>query len=313
MKILSSLPIRDEQREYARSINGDFQLAHVKEFDEPDDEAEVLVIFGWEELAEETLRLYPRLRWIQAMSAGVDRLPLRTLAEREIVLTNVRGVHQIQMSEHIMWSMLTLVRQGHAYVRQQEKKIWDPMIRLDELYGKTVCIVGAGSIGEATAAKCRTFGMKVLGISRTGAEHPAYDRMGALERLPEFLGESDIVVVILPLTPETTGFFDAGRFAEMKRGAYFINVARGPVVDENALIEALNSGQIQAAALDVFVEEPLPTESPFWAMKNVLLTPHIAGRSPHYTERVFEVFFENLRRYPHVASMLNIINLEKGY
>lgn len=312
MKILSTLPIKDAQRAEVQQIVPRAEYVQIENFRERDEKAEILVAFG-KTLRAEELDNYPNLRWIQMMSAGVDNLPLAELAKRGITVTNARGAHQVQMTEHIMWSLLTLFRQAHIYIRQQEKKIWNSGVKLEELYGKTVCIVGAGKIGEAVAEKCRDFGMTVVGISRSGANHPAYDRVGSLPELDAFLGMSDAVVVLLPLTAETERFFNAQRFAAMKRGSYFINVARGPVVDEEALVEALTSGQVGAAALDVFVKEPLPEDSPFWSLPNVVLTPHIGGRSPHYSRRTFEVFLENLRVYPDRQQMINVIDLARGY
>lgn len=312
MKILSTLPVRNDQRAEVEQIQPGADYVQIGNFKERDEEAEILVAFG-KPLRADELENYPNLRWIQMMSAGVDNLPLTELAKRDIILTNARGAHQIQMTEHIMWSLLTLFRQAHIYIRQQEKKVWDSGVKLDEMYGKTVCIVGAGRIGEAVAEKCRDFGMTAVGISKSGTNHPAYDRVGNLSELDAFLAMSDAVVVLLPLTPETERFFNAQRFAAMKHGSYFINVARGPVVDEEALAEALTGGQVGAAALDVFVKEPLSEDSPFWLMPNVVLTPHIGGRSPHYSRRTFEIFLKNLRAYPEREQMINVIDLARGY
>jgi phosphoglycerate dehydrogenase-like enzyme len=312
MKILCSLPVRKEQREEVRAILSEAEFLVVKDFSQVDEDVEILVSFG-QDITEETMSNFPKLRWIQVMSAGIDRLPLQAMAGRGIALTNARGVHQIQMSEHILWSILTLMRQGQIYIRQQIRRVWDPEVRLEELYGKTVCIVGAGNIGEAVAEKCRAFGMTVWGVSRSGKNHQAYDRMGTMNDLTAFLGSSDIVVVILPLTAETFGMFNKDLFSQMKAGSYFVNVARGAVVNEPDLLEALNTGKICAAALDVFRQEPLPKSSLFWGMDNVLLTPHIGGRTPHLTARTFEIFTKNLRLYPNFAQMHNHIDLSKGY
>lgn len=312
MRILSTLPIKEEQRAEVLGIHPGAEYLQIENFQQRDERAEILVAFA-KTLHASELDNYPNLRWIQMMSAGVDNLPLAELAARGVTLTNARGAHQIQMTEHVMWSLLTLFRQAHVYVRQQEKKVWNSGVKLEEMYGKTVCIVGAGRIGEGVAEKCRDFGMTVLGVSRSGAGHPAYDRVGKLSDLEAFLGMSDAVVALLPLTSETECFFNAKRFAAMKRGAYFINVARGPVVDEQDLGEALDQGQVGAAALDVFVKEPLPPESPLWSNPNVVLTPHIAGRSPHYSRRTFEIFLKNLRAFPEQSQMINVIDLVKGY
>ncbi|HZK55167.1 MAG TPA: D-2-hydroxyacid dehydrogenase [Desulfosporosinus sp.] len=312
MKILCSLPVRKEQREKVRSIKSGAEIVGVKDFSQVDQDVEALVSFG-QDITEETLFHFPKLRWIQVMSAGIDHLPLQAMAGRGIALTNARGAHHIQMSEHILWSILTILRQGQITFRNQERKVWDPEVRIDELCGKTVCIIGAGSIGEAVAKKCRAFGMTVWGITHSVKDHLAFDRIGMVSDLTSFLEKSDIVVVIVPLTSETFGMFNRNLIKQMKRGSYFVNVARGAVIDESALVEALNSGKIRAAALDVFVEEPLPNSSPFWEMSNVLLTPHIAGRSPHYLERTFEIFTKNLAAYPDFSEMMNHIEMSKGY
>lgn len=312
MKILCSLPVRKEQREQVRSILNEAEFLGVKDFSQVDQDVEVLVSFG-QDIKEETLFHYPKLRWIQVMSAGIDHLPLQAMAERGVALTNTRGAHYIQMSEHIMWSILTIMRQGQISISNQDRKVWDPEVRIEELYGKTVCIVGAGSIGEAVAKKCRAFGMTVWGISHKEKNNQAYDQIGMINDLPAFLGMSDIVVVILPLTTKTFEMFNRDLINQMKTGSYLVNVARGAVVDESALVEALNTGKIRAAALDVFVQEPLPVSSPFWGMGNVLLTPHIAGRSPHYLARTFEIFIKNLKVYPDFSRMRNHIEISRGY
>ena len=312
MRILCSLPVRKEQREEVRSILSDAELLGVKDFSQVDQDVEVLVSFG-QDITAETLFHFPKLRWIQAMSAGIDHLPLQAMAARGIALTNTRGAHHIQMSEHILWSILTIMRQGQVSVRHQERKVWYPEVHIEELYGKTVCIVGAGSIGEAVAKKCRAFGMIVWGITQVVNNNADFDRIGLINDLTSFLGMSDIVVVILPLTAETFGLFNETIINQMKTGSYLVNVARGAVVDESALMKALNTGKIRAAALDVFAQEPLPESSPFWGMVNVLLTPHIAGRSPHYVARTFEIFTKNLSVYPDFSQMLNHIEISRGY
>ncbi len=312
MKILCSLPVRKEQREQVRSILSTAEFLGVKDFSQVDQDVEVLVSFG-HDITEETLFHFPKLRWIQVMSAGIDHLPLQAMAGRGIALTNARGAHHIQMSEHILWSILTIMRQGQISIRHQEQKVWNSDVRIEELYGKTVCIVGAGSIGEDVAKKCRAFGMTVWGISHSVKNHQAYDRIGMIKDLPAFMSLSDIVVVILPLTSETFGLFNRTLINQMKTGSYLINVARGAVVDEMALVEALKTGKIRAAALDVFAQEPLPESSPFWEMGNVVLTPHIAGRSPHYVARTFDIFMKNLKVYPDFSQMLNHIDISRGY
>lgn len=312
LKIISTMSLKPEQLEQVKTVRSDLIIEVKKQFTERDEQVEGLLTYGWD-VTEQTLELYPNLKWIQAMAAGVDQLPLHAFAAKGIILTNVRGAHSIQMSEHVIWCILNLLRPGKAVMRQQEQKVWSAKLKIDEMYGKKVCIVGAGTIGTAVAEKCHAFGMTVWGISQSGRSYPGFDRVGRLEEVEGFLKESDIVVALLPLTPQTHQFFNAECFSQMKDGVYFINVARGPVVDEKALVQALQTGKVQGAALDVFVTEPLSETSPFWTMDQVFLTPHIGGRSPRYTQRMLEVFLKNVRGYPNTNAMINTINLENGY
>lgn len=240
-------------------------------------------------------------------------LPLKAIAEKGIRLANVQGAHKIQMSEHVIWSMLMLLRQGAVFVHQQDHKSFSAKPKIDEMYGKTVCIVGAGTIGREIALKCSAFGMKVIGVSREGKQSDVFSRSYQVEKMAEALGQSDLVVVVLPLTDQTKGFVNRDFIGMMKEGTMLINVARGPVADEEALIEGLQNGRIKAAALDVFVQEPLPEDSPLWSMENVLITPHIGGRTIQASERMWEVFQENLRNYPDFCRMKGLIDLEEGY
>jgi phosphoglycerate dehydrogenase-like enzyme len=164
MKLISSISIADEKLQEFKKLCPELEIMQVKTFTEPDNQAEVLLTYGWD-VKKETLDLFPNLRWIQSMSAGVDMLPLETIAEKKIMLSNVQGAHKIQMSEHVIWSMLMLLRQGATFVHQQDKKSFSAKPKVDEMKGKTVCIVGAGTIGREIALKCSVFGMKVLGIS----------------------------------------------------------------------------------------------------------------------------------------------------
>lgn len=312
MKVISSIKIGEDRLKKLLAAQPDAQIVQVKDFSEGDDEAEVMLTYGWD-VKPETLGKFPMLRWIQTLSAGVDMLPLDTIAKRDIILTNVRGAHRIQMAEHVIWSILMLLRQGKTFVRQQDSKVFDAKPKVDEMFGKTVCIVGSGTIGKEIARRCSAFGMKVYGISRTGRHDPAFDKVETKEQMPEILAVSDIVVIVLPLTPETRNFVNATFIEMMKEGSILINAARGPVADEEELLKALQNGKIAAAALDVFNQEPLPESSPFWELENVFITPHIGGRSVHAAERMWNVFTQNLSKYPDLKELINIIDLENRY
>ena len=258
----------------------------------------------------------PRLSWVQILSAGADKLPLEDLHRRGIRLTNAKGVHQIQMSEFALLQMLQWTRRADLHFSNQLDKRWGRRVPSGELHGQTVGILGTGSIGQAIAAKAQAFGMRTLGYNTSGRPELHFDGVfqGA-DGLLTVLGESDYVVVIVPSTPETQGLIGQEQLHAMKPSACLINLARGTVVSEPELIAALQNGIIAGAALDVFEEEPLPPESPLWELPNVLITPHVAGASPHYNERAAGIVRENLRRLAEDPDgpLHNEVDLSQGY
>lgn len=273
---------------------------------------DILLAIG--RVKEEIIQNAPQLKWVQALSAGVDFLPLEEIARRGILLTNARGIHQIQMSEFALLLMLQWARRLPLIYRNQQSKRWDPYIPCGELYEKTLGILGPGSIGEAIARKAKAFGMRTLGYNHSGRETPGFDEIcSGAEGLNRVLAESDYLIMLIPSTPETKGFLSLEQFRLMKPSAYFINLARGTVVNEGDLIEALQSGTIAGAALDVFEEEPLSEKSPLWNMDNVTITPHIAGLSPQYMQRASEIVFENIRRFLEGKPLINRVDPAAGY
>jgi len=277
-------------------------------------EADVLVTYG-EDLTEEKLREYANLKWIQVVTAGVDKLPLPYLAESSILLTNVRGIHQIPMAEYTFAAMLQVARSLNEIYQNQLQKTWDARVRVDELYGKTLGIIGVGAIGGEIAKRAQLFGMNVLGVTRSGKEHPYCEKMFTPEQLDHFLPLCDYIVVVVPSTKETFRLIGEKELNLMKPTAVFINIARGTVVDEEALANHLKERKIKAAVLDVFTREPLAETSPLWELDNCIITPHVSGRSPRYMERALVVFRENLEQYlnGNEREMKNIVDCIKGY
>lgn len=274
--------------------------------------ANVIITAG--RLNPDVIKNAPNLKWIQTISAGVDKLPLQELSQRQIILTNARGVHTIQMSEFTLSLMLQWVRKTNLLHERQQSKIWDNQVQFGELHGQTIGIIGAGAIGEAVARKAKAFDMTVIGLNRTGTPQPAFDRtVHGEEGLTYLLSHSDFVVLLLPSTAKTRGFLNKDHLSLMKPSAFLINLARGDVIDEHELILALQKGKLAGAALDVFEQEPLPSSSPLWSMENVVLTPHIAGSSTHYTERVSSIFYHNVRAILDGGEMMNVVNLIEGY
>jgi D-2-hydroxyacid dehydrogenase (NADP+) len=258
-------------------------------------------------ISDETIQKASRLQWIQAKTAGVDYLLNLPSLRREVVITSTRGIHGPQMSEMAILLMLALNRNFPQIVRNQDQRIWDRWPgRL--LYQKKVGILGIGTIGEEIARKCKSFNMTVSGIDVVRRKIDAVDFFYEPNQLSQILPDLDYFIVVVPLTAETRAMIDARVLSAMKPTAFFINIGRGEIVDETALIEALQTGKIAGAALDTFWTEPLPKDHPLWEMKNVIITPHVGGVSDIYVEQVLPIFEENLRRFLQ-GERQNLINL----
>jgi phosphoglycerate dehydrogenase-like enzyme len=277
-----------------------YQVRTLDDLKERMPETDVLVVSGlWR---NELLERAPRLRWIQSIGAGYDQFPLDELRRRGIRLSSARGVNRNAVSEHALAMILALARRLPEARDNQRRHVWRGMIsnvpaREDELGGKTLGIVGIGHIGSRTAALAKAFGMRVVATKRTPQtyEGPA-DEVLSADRVDDLLRQSDFVVLHCPLTEETRGLISGERLALMKPSAYLINVARGAVVDEPAMLDALRRSAIAGAAIDHFYDEPLPADSPFWDMDNVLITPHTAGETQKYEENVVDILLDNLGR-----------------
>lgn len=266
----------------------------------------------------ELLAAAPRLRWIQTSGAGVDRFLIPELLVRDLLLTNLSGVHAPNIAEHLLALMLAFARGLRPLLRDQEAGIWHEYGEgpppTFELEGQTLLVVGMGDIGEALARRARGLDMRVHATRRNPALAPPYvERLAPPSGLDELLPEADHVAICLPLTPETRGLFDARRFALAKRGAYIYNVGRGDLIDQDALVVALRSGHLGGAGLDVTSPEPLPPDSPLWSLPNVLITAHTSGRSPRYWDRGIEIVAENVRRFVAGEPLRNLVDQRLGY
>lgn len=273
-------------------------------------------IVGWS-ITTNLLEKSPRLRWIQAGGAGVNSYDLTDIARRGIVLTNASGVAAPNIAEHVMGMMLALARRIPALVHSQAAREWRDHVthrEVSELLGATLLIVGVGDIGQDLAHRAAAFGMDVLGVRRRAmSELPGFTRVVGRGDLAKVVGSADHIVVTLPETPETRGMFDAELIAKMKPGAILYNVGRGPVIDTQALIAALESGRLGGAGLDVTDPEPLPAESPLWTMDNVLITSHTSGSTPRYWQRLLPLVTDNIRRIQAGERPRNVVDLEAGY
>lgn len=277
-------------------------------------EAEIIcsVYAGTPDLMQRT----PRLRWFHTFAAGIDQYVRWGYLEREIAFTNGSGPTVIPIAEYVLMTLLVLAKSAAGYVRQQQDGVWQRLPG-QELRGKTVGIVGLGQIGSEAARLAKAFGCRVIGSRRSATEAredvDGVDLLLPPGELPRLLAESDFVVLAAPATPETAALINAETLRRMKRTAFVINIARGSLVDEAALLDAIKSETIAGAALDVFEPEPLPDQSELWRTPQVLVTPHISNASEHSSRRHVDLFLDNLQRYLAGEPLRNLVPSERGY
>jgi len=268
---------------------------------------EVLLCFS-PPMADHVVRDAKKLKWIQALGTGVDNIVDLPSLGKEVLVTNVRGIHGAPVSEATIAYMLALARDLPRAVHVQDQGKWERW-PAQLLSGKTVGILGVGLIAEYLAPVCKTLGMTVVGISSAPREAKGFDRMAKRDDLAKVAGELDYLVALTPMSAETRNIVGETVFAAMKPTAYLVNVARGGVVDEAALIKALDAGKIAGAALDVYAQEPLPPDSPLWKAKNILLYSHLGGYSLGYEDRAMPTIAGNMAKFlaGDLKSMINIV------
>jgi D-2-hydroxyacid dehydrogenase (NADP+) len=260
------------------------------------------------------LKRAPHVKWVQMMSAGVDSLIGSEVWQSDITITGVSGIHAVPISEYVLMTILMFSKQSPHGLQQQQKHEWKrytPQL----LKARTVGIIGLGHIGREIARLAKAFGMNVLAVDELHGTKPAknVDKMIPQNGMIELFKESDFVVSSVPLTPTTHNLIGEKQLKAMKKSAYLINISRGAIIDEDALIKALEEKWIAGAALDVTVREPLPLDSPLWKLENIILTPHISGAQEEYIRLATALFCENLKRYIAGKKLINLINKKRGY
>lgn len=256
---------------------------------------------------------YRKLKWIHSTFTGVDKLLTDEVKKSGVIITTSAGINTAAIAEHAVAYMLMFEhRMNRAVINQQNRK-WVQFDDVGALQGRTIGILGLGRIGAKTAELCKAFGCRVVAITHNGSSCKYADKIYHPRQLSSLLGESDYVVVCLPLTKETTHIIGKKEFAAMKKSGILINIGRGAIVDENALVAALESGKIAGAGLDVFEKEPLPPASKLWETGNVIITAHYSGRIADYVDKAVEIFCENLAAFLKGRKMKNVVDKEKGY
>ena len=273
-------------------------------------------LFFWHGEREELETAWPAagdVRWIQTASAGVDGLLFPGLVDSDVAVTNARGVFDEPIAEWVVGAMLAFATGLHRSIVDQQARVWGHDRSTERLEGKHLTVVGPGPIGRATASRALALGMTVSLVGRSARHDEAFGTVIGPEGFAEALGAADYVLDALPFTPDNAELFDSAAFAAMRPSARFINVGRGTTVDEPALIDALQSGAIAGAALDVFVQEPLPAESPLWAMPHVIVSPHVSGDVKGWERAVVQVFTDNAARWARGERLVNLIDKRAGH
>ena len=258
------------------------------------------------------------LVWVHAASAGVDSFLFPEVVDSPVILTNSSGIHRAPMAEVAVAFMLCFAKNLPAFMKLKAEKSWvkrgNPLRDVDELTGKTLGVLGLGNVGMELSFRGKCFGMEVIAVDRRALRRPSYvDEVMGLWGLDKLLGKSDYLVITAPLTLSSKHMIGEKELRLMKSNAYIINVSRGAVIEEKALVKALKEGWIAGAGLDVFEKEPLPKDSELWDLENVIITPHISGGTPHYAERLTEIFCEDLARFLEGKTPINLVDKREGY
>ncbi|HET6935710.1 MAG TPA: D-2-hydroxyacid dehydrogenase [Candidatus Angelobacter sp.] len=298
----------------------DFTFVQYENFDRVPEEITDTDVFIGFSLRPEQVAAARKLKWIHSPAAAVHQLMFPEVVNSDIVVTNSTGVHGPVVAEHAIAVLLALAKRLPQAMHYQQRKVWaqaklwEERPRPREVSGGTVVVVGMGGIGSEFAKKAKNLGMRVLAVRENTAKGPGpADAVFSPAQIDQVLPQADYVLLCSPLTPATTGIINAARLRMMKPDSYLINVGRGPLIDDAALVAALREQKIGGAALDVFSEEPLPPDSPFWSLENVLITPHTAAVTEKLWDRHYELIVENLKRFVAGQKLLNEVDKLRGY
>ena len=314
MKVLANSQLDDSQISRIEAVSDDVDVLKADSHGEAlEMMPEIDVVFG--NFDHDMFVRGRRLKWVQVTSAGVDSMMYPDFVESDVVMTSAKGIVGVHLADHAMALLLALTRGIAWAVRHPSWDQRDATREMSwELLGRTMGIVGLGGTGRELAARALGFGMRVIAVDPMDVDPPdGVEYCRKMDGFDDLLAVSDVVAICAPLTPETEGMFDRDAFSRMQPHAVLINVTRGPIMDEQALVEALETGAIGGAGLDVVPQEPMPDDHPLWRFDNVVITPHSAGGSPHRMDRSVDLFCENLTRLLAGQPLTSVIDKTKGY
>jgi len=312
VKTLITYDFGEEKMEGLRRLGCDLVYIPEKQVVYSEELSGVEILIGYNPFATLDISKMKKLRWIQLFSAGIDQIPIEYIKGTDIIITNNKG-YSIPIGEWIVMNILELLKHSAKLMRNQDRRLWKMDTEILEVYGKTVGFLGTGAIAKEAAKRLQAFEARIIGLNTRGTDVEYFHKCYSADNIEDMLSQSDIVVVTIPYTKSSHHLVGAERIKSMKDGVLFINISRGTIVDEEALVEALRSGKIAGAALDVVEHEPLSPESPLWNMENVIVTPHNSWISDMKDQRRYETIFGNIEKYIEGKAMKNVIDLKRGY
>ena len=311
--IVSTIKLPEEMIAGIKEMLPEAKYEHVRSKEmtaEERERAEIFITYGTD-MKEEHVPEFKNLKWIMVMSAGLEMMPLDSL--EDVLITNATGIHKIQMTEYTIGLILSHYKDFNLLYEDQKAKHWRKNAFTTELYEKNAHILGTGSIGSHLAKVLQAFGVNTVGYNTNGREVEGFSETYPLDELMNQIGGADILINILPSTEATTGLLTGKHFDEMKSGSTFVNIGRGDIAEDEVLLDALEHKKIGQLILDVFNEEPLTPDSPFYKYENVTITPHASSKTSGYIERAFDIFEHNLKHIDDYSKMENVIDNKKGY
>lgn len=314
MILLTIDELQESEIKDIEEVTGQEVILFTGKTDIPYEEIEIMITYGlkenWEALDLDKLK---NLKWIQIFQTGIEQVPLKEIEKRGIKLTNVKDIYGQPMSEYVLSLILYELKDIARFIENKKLKKFDRTELLDEAGRKTIGIFGTGVIGQEVAKKAKAFNMEVLGFNSDGRPIDNFDKTFTWEQKEELLRRCDFIVLLLPLIDKTYHFLGENEFEVMKDSTYVINIGRGPLIKEEALLSALKERKIKGAVLDVFDEEPLPTSSLLWEAENLIITPHLSGKTKYFFERCIAIFKEHYASYKNSKPMKYEIDFKKGY
>lgn len=313
MKVLFTYNYGQEKMNAIKELGYDLIYVDESEVSNSEDISDIDALVCYHPFETLDISQLKQLKWIQLSSIGIDQVPKVKVKEHGILVTNNRSGYSIPMGEWIVMKILELLKNSKDLYHKQSERIWQMDTSILELYNKTVCFVGTGSIASEAAKRLQGFDVNIMGINTTGRKVEYFNGCYKMAELKEVLAQSDIVVLSIPATKETHHLINENTLSSFKKGACLINISRGNVIKESALIDALSIGNLRGAALDVFEEEPLHPDSILWGLDNIIITPHNSWISEMRNERRYDIIYNNLKRYITGEKLMNVVNIEKGY